>query len=353
MSLYVKIRQMFQPYYQPKPKPPKIDRKGNVVKKKKKKKKDKSDKDKSENKSIIDLLFGRKKDSKNEDNSTERSKSDDVLEEEKSPVENADDTVLETDDYEVSEYERYVESSMYEYHRKLIYLINVNFIDFVEQLEKNTVRSIRYKEVAQEVSTTVEDMKSKKMDSVKDDVDDQIDIASKMVSRIGEQMTMPVIDKNAPFGDVQSLNKLPDLDTMWYYHDKMTHQVLGYFSQGSGYRNNRRSNALRRKLDPLIYPKTLGEPYDRTHLIPLGYHGSEGDSRLLIGWLAEHNRVVFNDFEQKQKARKQDIYWLTRVDRLPDYSGATWTFEIYDDSLRLIDELEVELKANFMWKSNP
>lgn len=169
-----------------------------------------------------------------------------------------------------------------------------------------------------------------------------------------KDLTMPVLRYPNPLDKAYTFKKKPSLNTIWYYHSASRHQVYAHLAQGSGYthKSGERSNLDRSMLKPVLYP--IGQKYDRTHLIPFGYHGSESDPRLVIGWNAFQNRNEMSDFEQKQKKLKQDIYWLTDVRRTK--YGAALRYEIFsarDD--RLLDSLVVKVGSaqapvKFYWK---
>lgn len=48
----------------------------------------------------------------------------------------------------------------------------------------------------------------------------------------------------------------------------------------------------------MLYPEGK-EAFDRTHIVPIGFHGTESDNRLLVGWNSNQNRVQINKFEKK------------------------------------------------------
>lgn len=157
-----------------------------------------------------------------------------------------------------------------------------------------------------------------------------------------------IVDYPNPLTNVMKFQKKPSRNRIWCYHDKNVHQVVAHFTPGSGLIFKTRDNAARRELKPLIFPTNKGV-FDRTHLIPIGYHGSENDPRLLVGWDSDANRKQFNDFEQIQKRRKNPVYWLTFITRKP--WGARWHYMVYDvKTEQLLDELIHDYKAEFVWK---
>ncbi len=139
----------------------------------------------------------------------------------------------------------------------------------------------------------------------------------------------------------------PNYDNIWCYHDREMHQVYGHFKKGAGYRYKKRNDKKRKQLKPLIFPMQ-NKAFDRTHLIPIGYHNSENDKRLLVGWDSKQNRGPFNDFEQKQKKRRVPIYWYTEITKTK--VGAIWKYEIYSENGEILDRLECEMISKFVWQ---
>lgn len=148
----------------------------------------------------------------------------------------------------------------------------------------------------------------------------------------------------------QRFKNIPKINTIWTYYGGSTIQALGHFEKGAGFRYVDRSSNRRRKLRPKIYPKQ-DAPFDRTHLIPFGYHNSEADNRLLVGWDSEQNQTTLNNFEQEMKKLPNDILWLTIIDK-KDF-GATWKYRIYDAKTRkVLGKLDLELDREMVWRWN-
>lgn len=165
----------------------------------------------------------------------------------------------------------------------------------------------------------------------------------------GAQPPIRIVDYPKPLDKVASFTSKPGLNRIWCYHDSTRHQVAAHLGPGTGYKFRERSDVERRKLKPSVFP-IQNVPFDRTHLIPIGYHGSENDHRLLIGWESEANRNQFNDFEQKQKARKQPILWTVFVTKTAE--GATWDYTVYDSvSMKKLDHLTHKMVGEFAWKA--
>lgn len=165
---------------------------------------------------------------------------------------------------------------------------------------------------------------------------------------MNKELIMPVLPYPKPLDKAINFKKKPSPNKIWYFHDSNKHQIFAYLPKGSGYLNDKgRSDSERRKLKPLIYPLDNGR-FDRTHILPIGYHGSENDKRLVIGWDSEQNRNELNKFEQRNKARKEDIYWLTSIERT-DF-GARWIYKVYSvNTLELLDSLSITMICKFKW----
>ena len=154
-----------------------------------------------------------------------------------------------------------------------------------------------------------------------------------------------------PLDTIINRKTLPGPGVIWTFHNDRKHQVFGHFLPGTGYSHKGRSDTARKKLKPTIYPdpRDFHQPFDRTHLIPVGYHGSEKDNFLLVGWDPEANRNEFREFEEKQKKRQVPIFWFTSIERVP--TGARWTYRIYDArTKKKLDELVDTMDCDMVWR---
>lgn len=165
---------------------------------------------------------------------------------------------------------------------------------------------------------------------------------------MNKELIMPVLPYPNELDKAIFFKKKPSPNKIWYFHNLQKHQIFAYLPKGSGYLYDKgRSDSERRKLKPLIYPLENGR-FDRTHILPIGYHGSEKDPRLVIGWDSDQNRNELNKFEQRNKARNEDIYWFTSIERMP--FGAKWTYKVYSvNTLELLDSLSVSMHCKFKW----
>ena len=132
----------------------------------------------------------------------------------------------------------------------------------------------------------------------------------------------------------------------YYYYDGQAFQIAVKFEPKSAWRYYERSNEKRKTLKPVIFPKS-NKPFDRTHVIPVGYHGSENDSRLLVGFNSQINRNDLNTFEEAVRNMNETmtILWFVSIERQPDNS-AKWFATVWNDE-------GVELKHEVFHDTDP
>lgn len=138
-----------------------------------------------------------------------------------------------------------------------------------------------------------------------------------------------------------------DTHIAYYYHSSDRHQFVVKFEPNSGYRYYQRNDSKRHKLKPFIYPKA--KTYDKTHLIPIGFHGSDSDPRLLVGWSSKQNRGVIKKLETKVTAINKDhtIIWFVDIEKLD--RGAKWTTSVWFEDGELLDEKVFQDRTSFHW----
>lgn len=152
-----------------------------------------------------------------------------------------------------------------------------------------------------------------------------------------------------PLGDIWDDDALPMPQQAWFYHDGSVHELFSHLLPGSARNFSGRRDDARKRLKPLIKPMYDSVPFDRTHLLPFGYHGVESDARLLIGWDREQNRKGMRLFEDRQKRRSVPIYWLARVSRTA--FGAVLYYGVWDaKTMEKLDEETFEMSDTvFQW----
>lgn len=169
------------------------------------------------------------------------------------------------------------------------------------------------------------------------------------ISLADEKLLMAVLNYPKSLDNAIKLKTKPKKNRIWVYHDKDRHQLFAHLDVKSGFKCKTRNDELRRNMIPWIKPK-VKKKYDRTHVLPIGYHGSDGDPRLIIGWDSEHNQNELKNFEFRNKKRDEPIYWFTDIRK--DKYGATWSYKIYSvKTKKLIDSLTLRMdKTQFMWR---
>lgn len=176
-------------------------------------------------------------------------------------------------------------------------------------------------------------------------------VGAKKTDGVASNIMVAKISKPLASFSNSNLPAQAPFDKIYYYHDERRHEVVCKFDKGAGFRYPSRSDRERKKLKPTIYPK--GVQYDRTHLIPIGYHGSENSPILLVGWDSQQNRGPLAEFEKKIKRAKYPIFWHTVIERTNN--GAVWHYRIYDGRnpqarpLPLVASLDVEMSCPFFW----
>lgn len=134
----------------------------------------------------------------------------------------------------------------------------------------------------------------------------------------------------------------------YYHHSKDRHQIAVKFEPASGFRYYKRNDLKRKKFNPLIYPKYGSS--DKTHLIPVGFHGSENDPRLLIGWSSKLNRGEIKKHEEKIITINKDYTVLWFIDiKKAENDSAYWTSTVWFEDGSLIDQKKFYDKDKFHW----
>lgn len=145
---------------------------------------------------------------------------------------------------------------------------------------------------------------------------------------------------------LEHLTQLPVYDEIFCFENGSCLHLLAHFTTGAGFRYHQRRDNERRKIKLSIFPKNV--PFDRTHLIPFGYHNQENNRFLIIGWNREDNQTTLRLFEEKQKTRQCPIYWQTLIDHYED--TVTFTYNIFNEDFCLLDSIKLESHGKFMWK---
>lgn len=141
----------------------------------------------------------------------------------------------------------------------------------------------------------------------------------------------------------------------YVFHDNQRHVVIAHLVRGTAWDYTVRDTAARAKLKPKFIPIGLGKPYDRTHLVPFGFHGSENDPFLVVPWDPAQNQGPMNKYEQdtKKLTNRKDVIWCAQVDLGPHSKGAVLSYYIYDPVSRreIRQHFTSHMKCSFKWYS--
>lgn len=161
-----------------------------------------------------------------------------------------------------------------------------------------------------------------------------------------------IIGYNQPLTDVCRTLQQSGSHVAHYYHDSEHHQLAVKFNPDSSRLFYIRDDVKRKKLKPLLFPLTNNEPFDRTHIIPVGYHGSENDERLVVGFSSRINREDLYDFEiyVAEVNKNKTILWFVDIEKQRDGS-AIWHATVWDEQGDIIAHDDFHDEHEFVWKN--
>lgn len=140
----------------------------------------------------------------------------------------------------------------------------------------------------------------------------------------------------------------------YHYHDGRYHQIAVRFKPKSLKDEYRaRDDVARKNLKPRLFPnpdKMSAEYFDRTHVIPIGYHGSEDDNRLLVGFNSDINRKDLRDFEIMvgNFNKTQTIMWFVSIEK-QDNESAKWYATVWNKNGKVLVKDTFHDKDEFVW----
>ncbi|MGJ0146877.1 hypothetical protein ACR56S_04345 [Staphylococcus hominis] len=166
-----------------------------------------------------------------------------------------------------------------------------------------------------------------------------------------DELGVKIVEVSEPFDKKEAFDtmKKSTSNLAYSYHDGDYHQIAVKFKPHSmKVHYKTRDNAARKELEPKLYPKDV--QFDRTHVIPIGYHGSENDSRLLVGFDSKINRLDLKSFEDRVAYfnRKQTILWFVSIDRQDD-NTAIWNAIVWDEKGSVLIETSLHDRHKFAW----
>lgn len=163
------------------------------------------------------------------------------------------------------------------------------------------------------------------------------------------ELGIKIINLKSPINDESAFQKLDNSAShiAYYYHSKDKHQIAVRFEPRSGFRYYKRNDIKRKNMKVLIEAKN--KPTDKTHLIPIGFHGSDSDPRLLIGWSRTLNRGSIKNHEERVTIANKDhtIYWFVNVEK--HKGGAYWTSTVWFEDGDLFERKKFNDKDEFYW----
>lgn len=166
------------------------------------------------------------------------------------------------------------------------------------------------------------------------------------------KLGLEMIDVYKPLTKASSFDMIKNSNPRitYYFHDIDYHQIAVKFEPRSIKPEYKvRDDAERKKLKPLLFP-IQDVWFDRTHVIPIGYHGSESDKRLLVGFNSELNQNELKHFEEKVANinRTKTILWFVSIERQLDKS-ARWNTTVWDEKGKVLMEDSFHDPKEFVW----
>lgn len=166
------------------------------------------------------------------------------------------------------------------------------------------------------------------------------------------EIGIKVVDINNIMSKEDAYIRLKSSDSHigYFIHTDNHHQLAVRFEENSAWKYYERSNKRRVKLRPLIEYTKKGSS-DRTHLIPIGFHGSENDECLLIDFNSTINRQNLKKFEEYVSGvnEKSEVLWFIDIVRQNDDS-VIWNAVVWDEDGRIIIEDQFHDKNKFRWR---
>lgn len=156
---------------------------------------------------------------------------------------------------------------------------------------------------------------------------------------------------NKELNNNDALNRLlrSNSQMAYYFHDEQQHQIAVKFDAGSSAKYHVRNDTKRKGLDPIIEHKKKDKG-DKTHLIPIGFHGSDSDERLLVRFDSNINRIDLRKEEEyiAKINKKETIMWFVDIIKQSD-DTAIWNMIVWDESCNIISQKSFHDKNKFNW----
>lgn len=160
-----------------------------------------------------------------------------------------------------------------------------------------------------------------------------------------------IITINEVLNDSTALTRLnrSKSGVAYYCHTENHHQIAVKFDRGSAWKYHARNDAKRKKLEPIIEHKIKGRG-DKTHVIPVGFHGSDHDERLLVRFDSKINKGVLKKTEEYVANINNDepILWFVDIVKQNDKT-VVWNCTVWDERNNIVTKERFHDKNKFIW----
>lgn len=135
----------------------------------------------------------------------------------------------------------------------------------------------------------------------------------------------------------------------YFHHDTNKHQLACKFDKNSAWLYHERNESKRKRLKPLVYHAD-SKHQDKTHMIPIGFHGSENDERLLVGFSSAINKGDLKNFEKYiiNINASEPVLWYISIEKQTD-NTAIWKAIVWDENHNIIAKESFHDKNKFVW----
>lgn len=156
---------------------------------------------------------------------------------------------------------------------------------------------------------------------------------------------------NSVMTEERALNRLINSasSVAYYCHESGHHQIAVKFDKGSAWKYHERNESKRKRLKPIIEHKKRGLG-DKTHLIPVGFHGSENDERLLVRFDSKINKGKLKKAEEyvSRINAEEIILWFVDIVKQEDET-AIWYMTVWREDGSIIIQKSFHDKNKFLW----
>lgn len=160
-----------------------------------------------------------------------------------------------------------------------------------------------------------------------------------------------LVTVNNVMSENDALNRLAvsNAQVAYYCHEDNHHQIAVKFDEGSAWKYHARNESKRKQLKPIIEHKKAGRG-DKTHLIPVGFHGSENDERLLVRFDSKINKGALKKEEDyvSNINMEEPILWFVDIIKQAD-DTAIWNMTVWDKNNQIITQKSFHDYNKFRW----